>query len=218
MRINVFLTIILVANILLGCSSKIEVRNCDPTSIEPGDTIDGIPFRVRQRFRVQLYQKVEERSGAKYKKVYEEIQTLADPNRLYILNFKSGFFSDATAGFNLNLDGTITKVNLKSDFKGDEILTELGTQVTAVTGALATKKTAEQGEKAAAATALDKEEDLVLAAIQAKNAAELAEAELSALSPNATAVEKLSAEQKVQVTKMEANYAARRAGLPTPYP
>lgn len=79
-------------------------------------------------------------------------------------------------------------------------------------------KTAAKGllpeSDAAQETKLGQQETAAISAIRSTQAYEVAVAELAALNPAASATERLKAEHKVSMTRVEANVARRKAGLP----
>ncbi len=218
--------------VLSACSSELKVMQIvNVSKVMEGESpsvrteLTGIPFRIKERYRITVYEKGE----TKYEEILSEQHTLANVDQLYTLNFRGGVFSDATAAVELNNDGTIKKVDVGATDRFNEVLTELGAQGIAVaTTVRDQKKAREDAAKAKRQAATDAQnaeeaelvgqEDSTTTALKAENAARLAIAELNALSENSTAIERLVAENKVGEAQRQANIMARRAGLPLPFP
>lgn len=197
---------LLAGSLLAGCASSLkvsEIRNDLPA----GSTVEGIPFRVPSRYKLQVY----ERTDAGYKLVHSEPVTLPNPDRLFVLGFESQPLANSTVDFKFNPDNTLQQVALKSDSKGDEALAEVGTQIKAVQTAVNAERTADQ----AATTA---ESSRAIAADKLKQAADLAELELENLLKDSSATSEaiLKAQNKARSAKLDANEAARLAGR-SPY-
>lgn len=191
-----------------GCASEVGVHEL-PSSIKPGDAVDGIPFRVQKRFDAVIYEKTD----AGYKEVKTLPVTIPDPNRLYVINFNAQFFANPTFDLQLNPDNTLSQVSLKSKSSAAAALKEAGTQINAV--AKAKSDAAKDATTAATATA-----DLQIALSSAKSDARIAEAEYDLVKnkSDATTLDLLKAEKKVRETQLTANKAAQLAGKPLPYP
>jgi hypothetical protein len=193
---------------LAGCASEILVKEI-PNDLAAGSDVDGVPFRVPKRFLAVIYEKRDKG----YFKLAELPLTLPDPDRLYVLNFKSQVFSNATIDIAANADNTLQQVSLKSAASGAAALTALGTQVNAVA-------TAQQARKTASTTADTTSANLTIAADKAKQAADLALLQYQNLAakPDTSAVDLLKAAQAARSAQLDANEAARLAGKPPYFP
>ena len=81
-----------VAVALVGCSTQVRVNEISK-DLAAGSTVDGLPFRTMQRYRVDLYQRVD----GKYVEVNADkrMVTLADLERLYVLQMRGmGWLSE----------------------------------------------------------------------------------------------------------------------------
>lgn len=201
---------------LQGCATKINVKEI-AVDLPAGAPVNGIPFRVTGRFELDVYAL---NTDGKYEKLNMKTtaETLADTSRLYLLQVDGQPISQGSLTFKLNPDATIDTLKVVSTSKAQEALTELGTDIKSVVDAQAASKKADATKQTAVETALANSEDRTVAALQAKNDAELAALVLEALPVTATAVERRAAEQKVEKTRLLANQMARRAGLPAPFP
>lgn len=201
---------------LQGCATKVNVKEL-AVDLPAGAPVNGIPFRAPARFALEVYELTKD---GKYEKLdtTTTADTLADTSRLYLLQVDGQPLSQGTVTFKLNTDATIDTLKIVSSSKGQEALTELGAGIKSVADAQAASKKADTTKQTAAETALAGSEDRVVAARKAKNDAELAALDLEALPATATAVQRRTAEQKVEMTRLLANQMARRADLPAPFP
>lgn len=192
---------------LTGCSSRLVVSEISTTE-SAGKVVDGIPFRMKKHFDVELY----ELQNDKYVKVATMQYALADPSRLYILGLKGGAMADPTLDLTLDGDNTIKTVALKNVSKGADALKEAGAQLNAVTTAIAAQDTKETTATNAAATA-------AIAADTAWQEAEVAalEYKIALANPNISEVDLLKAKNKERGAKLKANENARLAGKPPYY-
>lgn len=194
---------------LSGCASEIKVTQMS-NDLKPWDTVDGVPFRVPKRFKAQVYEKRDKG----YEKVGDEqLFTIPDPDRVYVLNFKSQVLSNATVDLAFNPDNTIQQVSLKSQSMFAGALTAAGTQLNTLAKAQQAK---EQGEKTAATSSASAS----ITADKAQQAAQLASLQYQLLqaNPNASAEDLLKAKLKERSAKLDANEAARLAGKDAYYP
>lgn len=201
---------------MAGCSTQVKVSNLTREQQTPGARVDGIPFRVAERFELLLYEKVD----GKYvqREVTQTLDTFADPDRLYLLSLQGMPLSQGTVTLKINPDGTLARLKVASTSKGQDALTEVGAGLKKIAEADAAREKADATHVTAAETAVSSEEDRRVAALQAQHEAELAALELDALPPTATAVVRRAAEQKVAKLRVVANQRARRAALPLPFP
>jgi hypothetical protein len=196
----------LAAILLAACSAEIRVREINQDEIKRGDPINGVPFRKRTRYRIEVYQLGSEGKYVLVEDVKDNIQTLPDPNKLYVLQFYGSVLANANPIVDLHGDSTLKQVQLTTDSQGDELLTAAGEQAKAISDARDAKETAKEAERTADETAL-------VAYYDAKIAAEQAQADFDELETK-TEAEK----SKLELAKVKANIAAKHAGEPKPYP
>ena len=197
-----------------GCSTQVKVA---PLSIDlaAGEKVDGIPFRMPMRYSLKLYELVD----GKYKatEVTPSTDTFADMTKLYKLQVEGKALSQGAITFKLNPDGTPSTLKVVSTSKGQDILSELGTSYKNVAVAKAALEKSKSTMQTTAETDLASTEDRELAALVARQDADLAVVKLNSLSASTTAADRKSAEQAVEKARLIANQKARRAGLPPPF-
>ena len=198
-----------IASLLAGCSTKVHVSTIE-VDLPADSRVDGLPFRVAERYELTLYKK----DGGKYVKVKSDSpsrETLANPDRLYVLKLQGQPLSQGKVTVKMRADNTLETLNVSSTSKGQDILTELGAGM---------KKIADAGaaRDKAAETEVSGDEDQRVTALQALHEAELAALALDSLPAGASAVDRRTAEQKLAKSRILANQKARRAGLPPPFP
>ncbi len=205
--------LVVVLTLITACSTQVQVASID--GVHAGDEVNGLPFRAKQRYQVTLYHL----ENGKYVAVdsSKTAVTLADPEHLYVLRLRGSPLSDGTVTAKFNADNTLQDLSVTSTSKGQDLLAAAGQGVKDLADAKATRAKAASDKSTAADTATSSAEDLRLTALQAKQAAELAQAQLDALSASASAVDRLTAQQSVAKLKLAANQAARRAQEPLPY-
>jgi hypothetical protein len=188
---------------LSGCSTQVQVSPLEQ-NLAANQVVNGLPFRSRERYQVTLYRF----DGTTYQPVETKEQTasLANLDVLYVLRVKGAALSDGTVTVKMRTDNTLESVNVKSTSKGQEVLTALGKGMKDLADA-------EAARDKVAETDVVGGEDKQLAALEAKQAADLAVVELSELAATATQAQRTAAEQKVVKLKLVANQKARRAGL-----
>ena len=212
--------LILVASaaFLAGCSTQVQVGEIDTVAHPLADNpeVNGLPFRVKQRYKLTLYR----RENEKYVAVdaSKTAATLADPDHLYVLRVRGSPLSDGTVTVKLNADNTLQQLTVDSKSKGQDALAAVGVGVKDLADARAVRAKADADRITTSNTSTTAAEDSRLSALQAKQAVTLAQAQLDALSASATAVDRLTAQQNVDKLKLAANQAARRASEPLPYP
>lgn len=200
---------------LQGCATKVHVSALDQ-NLKPNETVDGLPFRSRERYEIHLYRF----NGLTYEEVDAKPRTasLANLDALYVMRVSGGALSDGTVAVKLRTDNTLESVKVESTSKGQDALKAAGQGASDVADAkTARQKAAAEKAKAAEGEITGGEDDRV-AALEAKQAADLAVVELAELSSTATQVDRLTVEQKIVRLRVVANQKARRAGLQPPYP
>lgn len=208
MRTRIAIALVLVS-FLTGCASSLKVSEIS-NDLKPGSAVNGIPFRAPKRFSLTVY----ELTDAGYKEVHKETVTLADPDRLFVLGFESQPLSSATVELKLNADNTLSEVKLKSDSKGDEVMTEVTTQLAAIGAADKASAAADVAKATAAQAQTTAAASLRNAAEKARMAAELAKLEADTLERSGTAneLELQKAKDKARSAMLDANEAGRLAG------
>ncbi len=208
---------------VLGATAAIAMTGCSTTSQvtelankpETGTAVNGLPFRAKQRYKVTLY-RLEDNKYAEVEQK-QHYANLADLNKLYVLKLDGSMLSDGTLNFKINPDNTLLNVKVASTGKAPEAITSVGMVHKDFADASTQRAADASSELNANEASIVKQEDAAVAALDAKNAAELAEAELASLPPSATLVERTTAAQKVARAKVLANQKARRGGLAQPY-
>lgn len=194
---------------LSACSTSLKVSEIS-NQLPAGSEVNGIPFRIPKRTTMKIYE-LTDKNG--YRLVYSQPVTIADPNRLFVLGFESLPLANSTLDFKMNDDNTLSTIAVKSESKGADALTELGTQAGAVNTAINTKETAVKTAATSTAAAL-------IAADKAYQAAELAQAQYDDLVKDSATkpVDLLKAANAARSAKLDANEAARVAGKAPYYP
>lgn len=194
---------------LCGCAASIRT-----TELRGGEkTISGLPFKMRDMFVIELYQ----RTPKGYQKVAEKTELLADPARTYALEFEGQPLATTKIQVGLYPDSTLKDTSLDSESQADEALSAVGG---GIKGAATSYADLEKARKAAAkAEAGDTETDLTkryssnLALSEAITAVQVAEQELLELSADEPASRRVLKQGQIAALKLKANEAARRAGL-----
>lgn len=197
-----------------GCSGQFTVTEID-TNAPAGTRINGIPFRIKERFKLNLYHfnPVERRyelvkgfGGAGDEGNEGTHITMANTDRLFVLKFHGDALADVKPSFDLNIDGTLKEAKL-------EVVGEHGLKaVTELTKQIDEFKKRREEEKQPPA------DNVLTTALTAKHEAENAVIALQELSPDASAGERRTRRQAADLAKLKANLAARAAKLPLPYP
>jgi hypothetical protein len=199
---------------LQGCSTQVHVSPLQ-ADLKPGEPVNGLPFRTRERYQVTLY-KLE---GVTYVplQTQKQVELLANVDHLHVLRVKGAALSDGTVTVKMRQDNTLESVRVESKSKGQEALTALGKGLKDVGDAKTARDKADTAEDKAAEGEVVAEEDKRYAALEARQAADLAVVELTELPATATQAQRTAAEQKVVKLKLAANQKARRAGLQPPF-
>ena len=197
----------LLAFLLGACSATSNVY--DITNVAPGEEVNGVPFRLADRYHMRLFQLTPD---GKYEEVFASDQYLPNQDKIYAVSFKGDSFSDHEFKIELNDDNTVKTSHLKSVKHGGDAVNALADQATAVSTALKTQKTAEKTEKTAQQTAEENYLDL-------KGKADVAIASYAATleKEDATAVDIVTAKAAMELAKKKANDAAINIGLPPPF-
>jgi hypothetical protein len=218
---------------LAGCSASVSVK---PVPVPSGDTpqvVNGVPFRVPGQYTIHVYRLNKDN----YEEIRNYVRTLPDPDELYAVNFSAKALSDQKVNLKFRSDSTLSELNLSGAAqKVDEAITAIGTQAVGAFSAFQNREltTLEAANKEAEArkaladaeAALDTstgkpaiaQEDALVAALTALNAARKAENELNDLPATATASERAAKEDALRLERLRANVAYRRAGLAVPFP
>ena len=205
------------ACLVASCSSQIVHSEISP-ALAPGSRIDGVPYRLPKRFKGTIYEKTE-KGYVKLAELPSSV-VIPDPDRLYVVGFRSQPLSTATLELAMNVDNTLQKVALTSSSTGAAALTAAGTGLTTIATAEQARKTAEATAASAGKTAETAAAAAAINADKARQAADLAELQyqLAKANPNTTAVDLLTAEIAARSAKLDANEAARLAGRPPYFP
>ena len=212
------------ALLLAGCASTIASQQItsDPA---PGAAVNGVPFRIRDRVTLELYKKTE--NG--YVLVNSQMETMADPSKLYVLNFSGQMLSDTAVKFEQLADGSLTTVKLGDSSHAPEAVTTIASGVDTL---VATDKAIRDAKKAEADAAeakakADAAEELALAettmatsqsAVELVYAARVLEQQLAELPAETKPSARLALEGQIALAKMKARAAAAKAGMDDPFP
>ena len=212
MKFAASITILFLAlsSLLNGCSARVAVQELDPKQT----TIDGVPFRIKERYVMEVYQLTDKG----YEKIGEQLATLPNQKRVYLLQHFGKAFANSNTKFTLRGDGTLSSVSLSSTNTGPDALTAVGDQLTSISQKVKDLHTAKEDKKKQSETNLETTETGEVAYLTAYNAATLAQAQLDELSKDATDATRLAKKNEVTLLKLQANIAARRANLPRPFP
>ena len=207
MRVPGYLLLVFLP-LLTSCASQIVVTEIG-NKLEPGEPVNGFPFRIPKRFDAVIFEK----SDQGYRELSAIPVTIADPDRLFALNFRSQLFSNGTMEVTVNPDNTIQQVTLTSKSTGGATLTALGTQINGLATAGRSGKSAESAAETAQASAL-------LAADKARQGADLAilQYQTALANSGATPIDLLKASQAMRSAQLNANEKARLAGRPLYFP
>ena len=197
-----------------GCSGQMTVTEIDADA-PTGTKIDGVPFRIKERYELKLYHF--NPAERKYEPVkgfggYGEDGsegthiTMANTDRLFVLQFHGDALADTKPSFGLNIDGTLKEANI--EIVGDHGL-EAVAELTRQIDAFKTKR--DEAKK-------PPDDNLLTSALVTKHEAENAVISLQELSPDASDSERRTKRQAANLAKLKANLAARAANLPLPYP
>jgi len=189
---------------LFGCSGKLSVTEIN-TDEKSGTALNGVPFRVKQRYELKLYhlnpvtgtyKQVKKNFGGNSEQGKEGTHiTMANMSRLFVLKFKGSALADSDPSFGLNPDGTL--LNAKIDNKNDKSIKAVNELITQI-DAFKTEK-----------AELDKppQDNLFTAALTKKHAHEDALAAQKALLENASESKVREARQLVEKTQLELELA-----------
>lgn len=219
--------LVAMATTLTGCAASLEGGSVDALPAA-GSAVDGIPYRLRDQLVVEVYKLTDEG----YVPVGKQVEMLADPTRLYMLNFDGKALSDAGLKIEQRPDGTLVNVGLTSTGKTAEAAAAVSSGIDAL---VAAEKTLADIRKAeVAATDAEDAKAKALLTASAQEQATLAQNQLAALRARDEVVrlqrklaedrqdlkpsEAFAAESAIRVAKMQANTAAVLTGLPIPYP
>ncbi|MCP4374483.1 MAG: hypothetical protein GY797_41230 [Deltaproteobacteria bacterium] len=198
--------LILLCLLLFGCSGQLTVTEINKDN-EVGTAINGVPFRIKERYELKLYH-LNPVTGT-YEQVKKNFDgnsetdnegphiTMANTDRLFVLKYKGPSLADSNPSFSLNPDGTLLKTKIEN--QGDhslEAAKELITQIDAFKEAK---------------TKLDKDSpptpNLITDELTKKHALENVLAELEALSENATESQVRDVRQRVEKARLELELA-----------
>lgn len=209
--------------LISGCSTQYTVSEMTETekygsAENQQPAVDGVPFRIKERYEVALYQY--DPTTKRYKKYVDEYSgvktgseepnpmiTMANPERLFKLQFTGSALADASPKFKLRKDGTLELVDTGEVTDHSlEALSKLTTEINEY-------ETVRKESKPAKATA-----DAQTAYLEALHEAENAFIAYEELSPDATDTERLEKRQAMEKAKLSVNLKAEVAKLPVPYP
>jgi protein-tyrosine-phosphatase len=212
------------AAMLSGCASSIGTRQIERDA-KAGTVVDGVPFRIRDRLTLELYRKTDKG----YELVNRQMETMADPSRLYVLNFTGQMLADTSVKFEQHPDGSLSSVKLGDASHLPEAVTAASAGVDSLVATdkairAARKAEAEQAETDAETAAEEAiaEADAIVAssqnAVELIYAARVLEQQLAELPAEAKPSERVALQGKLEVAKMKARGAAQKAGMDDPFP
>jgi hypothetical protein len=187
----------------------------------PATPVSGIPYRMPERFVVEVFKKTDEG----YKSVGKQVETIADPTKVYLLNFSGQALADSSLKIEQRPDGTLSTVHLTGASKAAETATSVAAGMDALQAAhktlldaekakLADQKAAEAENKTAAAAATQ----AIYDALTTKDAVTELELSLTEKRDTLKPSEVYALESQIRLAKLKANTAAVAAGQPIPYP
>ena len=222
-RLGIALCFCLITVLLAGCGAKYTVSELAIEDLKDGGPIDGLPFRIKERYRVEVYKLVNasDKNNRKYQLLTEQnsdgvrngsdeaipLITIANPDRLFVLHFKGDALADSKPSFGLNQDGTLK--NAKIEGITDHSLEALDTLSTEI-GEFETARKASKPVSPEDADLID--------ALAKRHTAENAQITLDSLPDTATESERRTARQNLEVAMLAANLAAKKAKIELPYP
>lgn len=191
---------------LAGCSADLSSVELEPAS--KVDEVNGVPYRVKEPFVVELYKKTDKG----YIRVNSDATTsLANPDRLYLLQLEGKPFSDAGLKYEIDADGTLKSVKLSAT-------SGVAKAADTVSSAIGEIEKLSKAVEEAAAKATSGQETKQLNFLKAMGAVRLAEAKLGAMPASASEFDRIAATNALNEAKFNANIAAREAGIARPYP
>lgn len=211
------------ALLLAGCASTIESQQLG-SDVQPGAAVNGVPFRIRDRVTLELYKKTEKG----YELVNSQMETMADPSKLYVLNFSGQMLSDTSVKFEQLADGSLSTVKLGDTSHAPEAASTIATGVDTL---VATDKAIRDAKKAEADAAEAKAKaeaaealagaDAAIAgsqsAVELIYAARVLEQQLAELPADTKPSVRLALEGQIELAKMKARAAAAKAGMDDPF-
>ena len=205
---------------LCGCASTLQTDMIAPGS--PARTeVPGIPYYMPERLVAEVYQKTDKG----YVKVGEQLQTLPDPTKIYVMNFSGQMLADASLKIEQRADGTLSTVHLT----GASRIAETATSVASGLDALqASKKTIADADKAAQAQADASDASTrtkaaaatqaIYDALTTRDAVTQLELTLSDTRAGLKPSEIFALESQIRLARLKANAAAVAVGQEIPYP
>jgi len=192
-----------------GCSTALHGGD-----VVSGQPVNGIPYRVRDRITMEVYQLGD--NG--YEKAGSGVDNLADPSRLYFLNFEGQALANSNAKFEQRPDGTLTTVHIAGKAQGVATANAAADAISSYATTRQADAKAKADKASAAAAAAEAERQKADTLIDLTYKARVAEAQLAELDPTAKASDRLEAERIATEAKRAANAAALKAGQPSPFP
>jgi hypothetical protein len=223
-KVSTFVLILVCA--VVGCSSKVVVRDISGPPVPVGETINGVPMQFADRQQLTVFAKQPDGS---YKEVHSLVTAMPDQSRLFAVSVDSDFLANNTLTLAFNDDGTPKTVGLTTTSQGQAALTQLGTSAAAIATSAATF---DQQRQAAEQKALQQKQDLqklqqagtvdreakILAYRKALEAVIVEQAKIDHLPPETKPDARVAEESALRVLKLTANQAARALGEQPPYP
>jgi hypothetical protein len=201
-------TVFLAIAMLSACSSINKIT--DITDVQPGTAITGVPFRVADNYRLQVYRLQKDGS---YKRVHSQSHYLPDQDRVFAASYDAWGLSDHEFKLELNDDNTLKTTSLTSKQKATEAAGAFADEAVA-------RRTAREERSTAASAGATLQRTREADAVDSKGKAAIAQAQLDATlaKADATEIDRVTVQANFDLAKKKANSAAIEAGLPWPYP
>lgn len=206
--------------LLAGCGATLRGGSSVP---EPaaGTAVAGLPYRVRDQLGVEVYRLTDKG----YVFVGRQTELMADPARLYMLNFRGMPLADATLKIEQRPDGSLSVVNLGSTGKAAELGTGLAAGIDALQAANKANDdarkaaiAAQQAATTATATEVAGQAKALQDAVRARDEVQRLTVKLEEDRATLKPSEVLAAESAIRIAKMQANTAAVLVGQAIPFP
>jgi hypothetical protein len=199
---------------LPGCAASLRSTEVSQDKKMVDQAVDGVPYRIRDRLQVEIYRKTDKG----YELVGKQMETLADPSRLYLLNFEGMPLADASVKFEQRADGTLSTVKVGGTGKAAELGTNVASGLDTLAAANQTLIEAQTKQETSAATETAQEASDALEAVRTREQVTILELQLSEKEGTLKPSEIQAARLEITLAKMKANTAAIKAGQTMPFP
>ena len=200
-----------------GCSTSVKVSEFTPP-VEVGAEVNGIPFQIKERYQIDVYQLVNgryQKAGANVSG--KDFPVLTNQEHMYLLQLDGDVLSDGVVQIKMNPDNTLSLVSVSSTSKVQAALTELGTSAKSLSDNKAARDKAGTDAVKAGETGLQSTENAYVDYLTTKTDADVAEFQRLAITDSTTPLDRLKLEAAAMKAKVIANQKARRAGQVLPF-